>query len=392
MLALSHIRAESRAILDDLFRGKQLEWRPGIYGKLNLKFKTEQQLAKFQAYGVVKNINTVSGGLVMGGINSAVGAIPGAKGLAPNVSIGPSGPPAGSMAFANRMMSELVPPELLPEVQKYIAVHLAELLPALAASVTPFVGIGVTGVTTTMSACKTLRAQYRVHEGRVHQERSLAVAEPSRAIEGIVRLLERERNTLAAKTSIGAAEFGGKLAGVLLDGGTVTNAAIGLAGQVANLALVISQISLEVDERRRANQIMMRAGSMDASVFAISPILGAYLVCCAPTSVLVNAVFDRFYERGWRGEVERNVARHLNPLQEQARRLIQDHRFIIAALQRYPGVLGVNKDALKKMAENKGKSGMVGFGSATPENDLPKDVRDYFSQQALRASSAGATP
>jgi hypothetical protein len=390
IVAMSHLRNESRAILNDLFRGKQLEWRPGIYGKLNLTTRSDKVLAKATAYGIVKNVDTLSGGKIGGAVNSAANSIPGASGLASHVSLGPSVPSGNSMALAQRLMAELVPPEILPEVQRFLAVHLAELIPAFAASLTPFVGVGVTGISTTVSACKTLRAQYRVREGKLHQERSLAVAEPSRAIEGIIRLLERERNNLAAKTAIGAAEFGGKLAGVLADGGTVTNAAIGLAAQVAQLALVITQVSVDVDERHKANRIMRAPSNMDASVFVASPILGAYLVCCAPTSVLVNAVFDRFFERGWRGEVERNVTRHLNPLREQAQRLIKEHRFIIPSLQHYPGVMGVNKDALKRMEARKNKSGMVGFGSDTPVNDMPKDVQEYFYQQALLEKSLGS--
>jgi hypothetical protein len=115
----------------------------------------------------------------------------------------------------------------------------------------------------------------------------------------------------------------------------------------------------------------MSPRGVDAKVFAASPILGAYLICCAPTSVMVNTVFERFFEQGWRGDVEHTVAEHINPLRIQARRVIMEHRFWVPALQNFPGMLTANKKKLKEMVERKGKTGMVGFGS----DNLPAELR-----------------
>lgn len=358
IVALSHIRAESRAIITDLFAGKKLEWRPGILSKLNLKTKSEVALASISALSIVANVKTVSGG---GGSRGG-----------------------GAALLAEKMLKELVPVEQIrAEVAKLMVYALPAYMPAFVASLTPFVGVLTSGATTLYSASKTLCAQYRMHESRVHRANSLAINEPASAIEGIIQILERERNNLAANTAIGATEFGGKLAGVLLDGGTATNAAIGLAGQVATISIVILRLAQDVQERQAANKIMESAGGLGIELFEASPILGAYMVCCVPTSVMVNTVFERFFERGWRGEVERNVTRHLSPLRMQSQRLIKDHRFIIPSLQNYPGIMGVNNDELKKMAAKKGQSGMVGYGSDTSISDLPADVIDYMFKQAI---------
>jgi hypothetical protein len=61
--------------------------------------------------------------------------------------------------------------------------------------------------------------------------------------------------------------------------------------------------------------------------------------------------------------VERTVQRHLVPLQTQARRVVQEHRFVIPALSSYPGMFVRNEQKLQEMEERKGKTGMEGFGS-----------------------------
>jgi len=80
--------------------------------------------------------------------------------------------------------------------------------------------------------------------------------------------------------------------------------------------------------------------------------------------VMLNTVFDRVSEHGWRGDVERTVQKHLIPLQSQARRVVQEHRFVIPALTNYPGMFVRNEEKLEEMEKRKGKTGMEGFGSA----------------------------
>ena len=57
------------------------------------------------------------------------------------------------------------------------------------------------------------------------------------------------------------------------------------------------------------------------------------------------------------------MKQHLPPLKEQARRVVQEHRFWIPSLAHYQGIQQVNTKKLKEMMERKGQTGMVGFGS-----------------------------
>ncbi len=353
MVAVSHLRDESRAIVTDLFRGKSLDWRPGILKKLaTTKFSALKNIRSAES-----NLNVVTNGAIRQGVQGGVHAV--------------RGNPSGSSGAAEAFCRSLIPAELGAEVMAAVLREIPTFMKDLAASLTPFVGLLTSGGGAVAGACKTLRSQYRVVQIRIHQERSLSIDEPEKALAALTRILERERDAQGARTAISLGEFAGKVAGVLADGGTVTNAAVGLAANLANLALFVLELVRDVQERNAANKLMASPRGVDATVFVASPIVGAYLVCCAPTSVLVNSVFDRFFEQGWRGNVERTVQRHIEPLRIQARRVVMEHRFWIPGLQNFPGMLVKNKKKLEAMEKRKGKSGMVGFGA----DNMPEELR-----------------
>jgi hypothetical protein len=93
----------------------------------------------------------------------------------------------------------------------------------------------------------------------------------------------------------------------------------------------------------------MAQGDVDLSIFETSPLVGCYLICAAPTSVLTNLILNEFGDARWMDNVERNKKRHIEPLQDKARKVIKNHRFEIRSLARAPGVLAVNKEELEKM-------------------------------------------
>ena len=141
--------------------------------------------------------------------------------------------------------------------------------------------------------------------------------------------------------SVSTAAFVGQLTGVLVDGGTASTAAVGLASNVATLANIIRVIVEDVKEKSAANQ-KMRSMQVISEIFDICPLVGAYLILCVPTSVMLNTVFDR-------------IARSTS--------MAVEHRFVIPALTNYPGMFVRNEEKLEEMEKRKGKTGMEGFGS-----------------------------
>ncbi len=352
MVALSHVRDESRAILVDLFADKRLQWREGWKAKL-----AQQKIgATLGVGGALYGSNTMSGGA----IRNAPGTIKAAI----------TGTPANGTSLAEDIFKAVVPPEILQDVSFEIAKLMPTFMKDLAVSVTPWVGLISTGGGVVFSGIKALRGQWRMEWTQYHIEGSLSRAEPAVALRSIELILERERNIELTSMGMGLAELGAKLAGVLADGGTATNVAIGLGASVAKLLNIVRLVVRDVLERNAGNTKMR--GRVDSTIFEVCPIVGAYLLCCAPTSVIVNAIFDqRFGEAGWQNQVEVAVARHLTPLKAQARRLVEEHRFWIPELARFHGVLEVNDKKLKEMLKKKGTTGMVGFGS----DNMPAALR-----------------
>ena len=333
IVGFSYLRAESRTIVDELFRGKSMDWKPGILPKL-----------ADQKFGLAINAS-------MATKNSAA------------FSSNSSGVASKAMEIAQKAFDTLVPYTVAGEVGMALAKVMPDFMKEFAASMVPFAGVAATGGMAVYNGCQALHTAYVIHDTQKHQARSLSADEPAAAIRALIRLLERERNYQVYSASVGTAAFTGQLVSVLVDGGTVSTAAIGLAANTAKLANIIRVIVEDVKEKSAANKAM-RSMQVTGEIFKVCPLVGAYLILCVPTSVMLNTVLDRISEHGWRGDVERTVQKHLIPLQNEARRVVQEHRFVIPALTNFPGMFVRNEKKLEEMEKRKGKSGMEGFGSA----------------------------
>jgi len=334
IIGFSYVRAESRTIVDDLFRGATMDWKPGILPKL-----------ADNKFGLSLN---------------AADAAKNAASLKPSS----AGVAAKATEMAQKAFDTLVPYTVAGEVGLALARVMPHFMKELVASMVPFAAIPTTGAVAVYNGIQTIYREYLIDDVRTHQARSLSADEPAAAIQALIRMLERERNYYAYSASVSLAAFVGQLTGVLVDGGTVSTAAVGLASNVAKLANIIRIIVEDVKEKSAANK-KMHSMQVTGEIFNTCPLVGAYLILCVPTSVMLNTVFDRIaeHEHGWRGDVERTVQRHLIPLQNAARRVVQEHRFFIPALTNYPGMFVRNEQKLEEMEKRKGKTGMEGRGS-----------------------------
>lgn len=322
-IALSHLQNEQRAALD-LFRDKELVWRTGFSAKLgNCK------------WGVRINTPSLAWKLHrLAKLSSASGS-------------SPAQVPQAANGVIDALVSALVPAEIQPEVLLLANEVIPNFMRELTASVIPFVGVIAASAGTVWNSKNAVRNEYRKEAAEKHLQQSLSVGHPEQAIKAIIRIIERERNADAFSASASLGALVGELAGMLVACGTVINAAVGWAATFFKLCNILLIITRDVIEKDAANDLMREGPRITA--FQTCPILGAYYVCCVPTSVLVNEIFERWWKGGWRGEVENVVTQHIEPLREQARRLIGEHRFVIHELQRYPGVLVPNQKAIEDM-------------------------------------------
>lgn len=329
-LELSRVRDESRAILTDLFHKRELVFRPGLLTKI----AGNSSLSKASV-------------MISVGSNAKTGYD--TYKLASGPSTGPS--------IASRVLKEIIPAEVFSDVLAALASVMPEFMTKWAAAMMPFAGLIASGGGAVVSAASTLWSQYKLVDARMHAERTLSEDEPDAAMAAVVRMLERERNKNLAELTIGMADFAAKLASLLLDGGTASNTAISITSGVMKLVVLVRVVVRDIMERNKANALV-NMPIVKKDLFEACPVMGAYLVCCAPTSVIVNTILssDEFYNPGMMDKVERAVQRHVQPMREAARKLVTEHRMYIPALQNYPGVLERNEKKLKEMMANKGKT------------------------------------
>lgn len=345
IVALSHIRDESRAIVTDLFLHKKVVFRPGLLTKIGgNKLKSKIKVVK-SGGKVVSNTST----LIKSGKSSSSESSSSSKSKA--------------VSLANKIMHEFVPSGLELDVMRGLSKIIPNFAMELQASCMPFVGVIFSGGSVCYSGVQVAQALYKQETSKTHISKSLSTAEPEAAFKALSVMLERKTQQKTEKFAKGLADFGSKLASTLADGGTATNAAIGLASGIVKLLMILRIVVRDVQERNAANKILKQP-VIGIELFEANPLMGAYLICCVPTSVLVNTMLDskNFNQPGMMDKVENATKKHLKPLKSRARSLITEHRMYIPELQNYPGLLKKNKDSLKKMMENTGKTGMKGIG------------------------------
>ena len=322
LAALEALRGESRRLLEVLFRGKKVSWRnDGLSWLGNRRLEAGYDLAPGGASVVWEG---------------------------EKLSRGDQSDFLKAEKWAADVFNEIVPVEFRALIKAALLSNFPNFMRQFAASVIPIVGLVTASGAFAVNMGRYARASYRVRQATKHSRQHINTGEPLMAIRAMVVILDRERGFDRAEAVVSSVEFGTKIAGMFLDLGTATNAIVGVSAKAAQLVNLLRVLVLDCYEMRAAN-VEIKLGRNLRKLFRICPLAGAYYVCCVPTSVLVNEILDRFWEGGWRGDVEYNVVNHIEPLREQARRVIAEHRFVIKGLERFPGVLSRNDAALAAM-------------------------------------------
>lgn len=350
---------EAHRLMEVLFDGAQITWKNEFRGKLNSDLVNPTS-ENFALYLPVKQFKTSAATNKFGTAGNTAGAVVAAKTLH-GMRTGASG--GGIGEIIGKLVTQVVPTGAQVEVLNAVRLLVPTFQVQFAAAVVPLAGILTAAGTTLWNTGNALHKQYGVVQTRMHRDRSLAGVEAAGAINALIQILERERNADIYSATVSVAELGGKIAGLAIDAGTASNTAIGLAANIAKLLNIVRIVYRDVSEKNAANRVM-RTGHIGIEVFETCPLLGCYLVCCLPTSALMGLIMKRFGERGWMDVAERTNAHHLEPLRAKARSVIKGHRFEIRKLARFPGMLEVNEDEIRRMVGNVGQPTRYGGGGA----------------------------
>lgn len=240
---------------------------------------------------------------------------------------------------AMQLLNALVGSEGHSEIMAEITTIMPDFVKEFVAAATPIVGLITSAGSVAYHASQVLQKQTWMDSMADHISAGFSSGNPVAAMQAMVMILERQRNQEARNLGYSSAELGGKLLGMLIDGGTLTNLGVAITSYIAKLMDLVLMIRRDVKEKSLANITMSTGVDLDSRLFNICPVLGAYYVCCAPTSVLVDRLLDRCGQAGSKGEVEFTVLKHIEPVRVQARLLIKDSRFVIPELQTFPGVM-----------------------------------------------------
>lgn len=357
---LAAMKDEAHQVMLLIFRGAKITWKIEFQMKLSWELLQPNHKA-FLPLQPVRQFGASAGNNKFGIAANAVGL-----GIASKTTdtLRQGGSASGGTigkAISN-LVAQIVPDSAKAEVMSAVTALVPTFTAQFTAAVMPLAGILVAAGGTVLNTGKALHKQYGIRDARIHRDRSLAGVEAKSAIEAVIRILERERNADIYSATVSITELGGKIAGLAIDGGTASNTAIGMAANIAKLLNIIRIVYRDISEKNEANALM-KQGKVGIEIFEVCPLLGAYLVCCLPTSALMGLIFERFGERGWMDVAERTNERHLEPLRKKARKVIKEHRFEIRSLSRFPGVLDVNKGELEKMMKQFGTSGYEGFSN-----------------------------
>lgn len=336
------VELERETFVNTCFKGKTLTWRVGYLAKLG-----QQKLGAIT--GTVTLVRT--GREVYHSLHHGSGH-------------------SRAATWARDIISSIAPPSILGDVTHALESVLPDFITHLAAELTPLVGVISSGGSAAWGLFKTMVAANRVGDANVHAEKAVfEEGSPAEAVQALVRLLDRELNNELIGVAINSTAFVAKAGALAAGDPAVVNTIAGVAAAVAKLTNIIRIIVRDVLERNAANKLMV-AGDVDLSIFDECPVVGAYYIALAPKSALLNIVASKYGTLGWMDDAERLIERHINPLQEQAVRIVRAHRFVILELQDFAGLKEKNDKKLKEMRNRAGKSNMTGISSESVEHEV----------------------
>ena len=230
-----------------------------------------------------------------------------------------------------------------------------EAMQNLVAEVIPFVGI-VNSARKLASATKSVVDDAHSLYKSAEWTQGALPGDPVAACEAVKSLIKRDLGKHSVQVAQQAASTGGKIAGILGDGGTATTLAIGLANAAASLGLQLFYLGLDIKDLRAGNARLAKPSGLDSTVFNECPILGCYLLTCTDTSNIVNLLVEDIGSPGWMNRVEAMKRTQLDPLLKIATKNITASRLQLEGLSANKGTFaqptffaGVKSRALAKL-------------------------------------------
>lgn len=211
--------------------------------------------------------------------------------------------------------------EILEELSETVFGEIVEAL-------TPFIGGITTGASGLVQLGLAAKEAWKVHKIKQYT-RAVLPGDPKAAADALREVIARDATQKAITGGRELATAGSRIGCVFLDGGVVSGPVLGLANALAGLAQYIFVVARDYKEKKAVNAILAHPEQIDAKVFMVCPILGAYYLSCADTSMIVNLLVEDIGTEGWMTNVEKLVKESIEPLVETAVDKIAKSRFTL---------------------------------------------------------------
>jgi hypothetical protein len=221
--------------------------------------------------------------------------------------------------------------EIIEELSEGVVGEIAE-------AITPFLGAIKNGGKGLVHLGLAAKEAWRAHKTTQRKEAVLP-GDARAAAQALREVIVRDATQKAISGGRSLATAGLQVGGVFIDGGVASGPAFGLANSLAGLAQTIFVLARDYKEKKRVNKILEVPENITAKTFMVCPILGAYYLACADTSMIINLLVEDIGNSGWMDNVEKLVKESIDPLVETAVAKLTSYRFKLKRIGEHGEVL-----------------------------------------------------
>jgi hypothetical protein len=232
-------------------------------------------------------------------------------------------------------------------------------------AMTPYLGLIVCGGTAIIDWGKTVRDTYRKYKLEKRTD-VVKAGTPKAALDAIKVIIDRERNNHITTASINTVEFGVKGILQLTGVGGVTDTIVGGITAFTKICHTLALVAFDYKEKRDANKIMQTAKNIDHKIFDACPILGCYYIVSSDTSNVINFIVEDMGKDGWMDDIE-NMKQNLDYIESQARRLIDEHRYVIKDMPK----MKMSDERMEKQGIDVSRTEKIAFSVKRARGKLP---------------------
>lgn len=156
--------------------------------------------------------------------------------------------------------------------------------------------------------------------------------DPRAACLAVVEIIDRARNENVVKGSINATHAAVSAGMFFVDGGAISGPVAGAAKTAANLCQSLYLWARDIKEMIKGNEALGDPDSLNADIFKVSPVLGAYLMTESNTSDLLSFMISDIGLPNWMSKIEMLLP-DLNYVQDESGKLIRKSRLQLNGLK-----------------------------------------------------------